>query len=897
MSLGLFQAIARLLPNPVLLCTADGQILAANPAATRFVTHLHAGADLFQLAAEDSDLLRLHMAHWLRSGDPLPGSLTVRNPDGQLVRFRCHGARATWWDGEQPAVQLHMTRLDHTDQFVVLSQQVTALNREIAVRRATDAERERLLDAEKKARSRLQRLYQLTAALASAATLAEVAQAVQEAAPAALNATGVDLQLHSRRLIPSLEPTDTLLALAGDTWTDLDKRIPGASDRAAQGEEAAAPDVTAVRALLEADSVKLGSLLVHHRPQDRPEAEHLMAVAQQVAQAVRRAGLYEHEHRVAERLQLSLLPRLPAIAGFDMAGCYAAGTDQVKVGGDWYDVHLLDDDHIGLTIGDVAGHGLAEAAAMAQITAALRSIVMRCGHHPAAVLHELNDFIGRYHPDLMATACYLVFNRRTHTLRYSRAGHLPPLLISVDGTSSFLDQALAPPVGPVREAKYREVEVSVHRGDTLLLYTDGLIERRGENLDIGLGRLRDLAHTSVGLTATDLCDMFLNHQPGAESPDDRALLAISFPTTELPPAPPGGWSKGTALHAAAPHRPSRKAPTTVTLASRARRHTPPARQTLVGFSGPGRNSRPTALTTVESQVPPAHGGPPHAPRGDHSCCAYSDDQEKSRAVTAFVGAGLANGERVLYFTDTTAERTVTDSLAAAGLDVDAAQATGQLAVHGASQSYLRLLPFDPDTVIAGMRQACEEAMAAGYPGLRVVGEMDWCTREVPGAERLLEYELRLEAEVFADLPVTGMCLFDRRLDIAGAAALPIAAHRKHVAPGHHGEGSHIAQPTPALHVTPLREGRGARLVGHADMDSRPDLAAALSALIRVPGAAVHLDLTEADFFDVDAVAQLVGAASVLRSEGRRLVLHQPPPSLLRAAQMFPDECSVLEMAA
>ncbi|MFJ6722448.1 SpoIIE family protein phosphatase [Streptomyces sp. NPDC091259] len=892
MSLGLFQAIARLLPNPVLLCTADGQILAANPAATRFVTHLQAGADLFHLAAEDSDLLRLHMAHWLRSGDPLPGSLTVRNPGGHLVRFRCHGARATWWDGPQPAVQLHMTRLDHTDQFVVLSQQVTALNREIAIRRATDAERERLLDAEKKARSRLQRLYQLTAALASAATLAEVAQAVQEAAPAALNATDVDLRLHSRRLIPSLEPADTLLALAGDTWTDLDKRIPGALDRAAQGEEAAAPEVTTVRALLEADSVNLGSLLVHHRPQDRPEAEHLMAVAQQVAQAVRRAGLYEHEHRVAERLQLSLLPRLPAVDGFDMAGCYAAGTDQVKVGGDWYDVHLLDDDHIGLTIGDVAGHGLAEAAAMAQITAALRSIAMRCGHHPAAVLHELNDFVGRYHPDLMATTCYLVFNRRTNALRYARAGHLPPLLISADGTSRYLDQALAPPVGPVREAKYCEVEVNVQRGDTLVLYTDGLIERRGENLDTGLGRLRDLAHTSVGLTATDLCDMFLNHQPGAESPDDRALLAISFPTTELPPAPPVGWSKGTAPAAAAPQRPA-----TFTHASRARSHAPPARQPLVGFSGPGRNSRPMSFTTVESQVPPAHAGLPHPPRGDHSCCAYSDDQEKSRAVTGFVGAGLANGERVLYFTDTTAARTVTDSLEAAGLDVDAAQARGQLAVHGASQSYLRLLPFDPDAVIAGMRQACEEAVAAGYPGLRVVGEMDWCTREVPGAERLLEYELRLEAEVFADLPVTGLCLFDRRLDIAGAAALPIAAHRTHVAAGHHGEGSHIAHPAPALHVTPLHEGLGARLVGHADLDSRPDLAASLSALVRVPGAVVNLDLTGVDFFDVDAVAQLVRAADVLRSEGRRLVLHQPPPSLLRAAQMFPDECSVLEMAA
>ncbi|BFV60747.1 hypothetical protein KCMC57_up58510 [Kitasatospora sp. CMC57] len=538
MSLGLFQAIARLLPNPVLLCTAEGRILAANPAATRFVTHLRAGADLFHLAAEDSALLRLHMDHWLRSGDPLPGSLTVRDSDGHLVRFRCHGARATWWDGRQPAVQLHMTRLDHTDQFVVLSQQVTALNREIAFRRATEAERERLLAAEKSGRLRLQHLYQLTAALASAATLAEVAHAVQETAPAALNATSVDLQLHSRRLIPSLEPADTLFALAGDTWTDLDERVPGPPGGATEGAEAAGPDVTAVRAALEADSVNLGSLLVRHGPGEGLEAEHLRAVAQQVAQAVRRAGLYEHEHRVAERLQLSLLPRLPAIPGFDLAGCYAAGTDQVKVGGDWYDVHPLDDDQIGLTIGDVAGHGLAEAAVMAQISAALRGIAMRCGQHPAEVLRELNEFVGRYHPERMATACYLVFNRRTHLLRYARAGHPPPLLISADGTSRYLDQALAPPVGPMEGARYFDAAVNVQRGDTVLLYTDGLIERRGENLDIGLGRLRALAHTAVGLTATELCDLFLNHQPGAEFPDDRALLAVSFPTPEVSAARP-----------------------------------------------------------------------------------------------------------------------------------------------------------------------------------------------------------------------------------------------------------------------------------------------------------------------------------------------------------------------
>ncbi|GGW56609.1 hypothetical protein GCM10010503_37250 [Streptomyces lucensis JCM 4490] len=88
----------------------------------------------------------------------------------------------------------------------------------------------------------------------------------------------------------------------------------------------------------------------------------------------------------------------------------------------------MDADHIGLGIGDVASHGLPEATVLAQLTAALRNIVPRCGTDPAAALDELNTFLGRYHLNRMATACYLVFDRRTGALTYARAGHPPPLL-------------------------------------------------------------------------------------------------------------------------------------------------------------------------------------------------------------------------------------------------------------------------------------------------------------------------------------------------------------------------------------------------------------------------------------------------------------------------------------
>ncbi|MFI9245315.1 SpoIIE family protein phosphatase [Streptomyces sp. NPDC053086] len=517
MNLGLFEAITRPLPHPVVLCAGDGTILAANPAAATSIPQMCAGSSLYALIQDDAAVLRTHLRNWLRTGSPLPGALALKDGDGSRVRFRCHGVRATWWQGPGTAVQLHLHRLDHADRFTVLSRQVLALNREVAIRRTAEAQREQLLLAEQVARARLQRLYQLTAALASSATLAQVAEAVTATAARVLDVEGVTLELHSRRLVPALGPGEDLRVLSDTAWKDLDRQEcrarPGDSD-------------TTVRIALEADGVVLGALAVRPGAAGAPEAEHLTAVSQQIAQAVRRAGLYEHEHRVAERLQLSLLPRLPDIAGLKVATCYAPGSDMVLVGGDWYDLYTLDDDHIGLSIGDVAGHGLPQAAVMAQVIAALRGIVVRCGDRPAEVLSELNEYLHRYHRGQMATACYLLYHRPTRTLTYVKAGHPPPLAVSPDGSSRYLDGPISPPVGPIPGAAYRQGETTLARDEAVLLYTDGLIERRAENLDTGLARLTETARRGAGLNVHDLCRLFLNHQPGATYLDDRALLLV-----------------------------------------------------------------------------------------------------------------------------------------------------------------------------------------------------------------------------------------------------------------------------------------------------------------------------------------------------------------------------------
>ncbi|AYN42715.1 hypothetical protein D9753_31890 [Streptomyces dangxiongensis] len=516
MNTGLFEAITHTLPHPVILCAGDGTILAANPAATASIPQLCAGASLYALIQDDAGVLRTHLGNWLRSGSPLPGALVLKDSDGSPVRFRCRGVRATWWQGPGTVVQLSLRRLDQSDRFAVLSQQVSALNREIAIRRTAETQREELLLAEQAARARLQRLYRLTAALASAATLAQVAEAVATTAARVLDVDHVTLHLHSQRLVPPLEPGEELRALTDITWNDLD-----------QPEDSTAPAATGTALItLEADSVVLGALAVRPGAAGMPEAEHLAAVAMQIAQAVHRAGLYEHEHRVAERLQLSLLPRLPDIAGLEVATCYAPGSDMVMVGGDWYDLYDLDEDHIGLSIGDVAGHGLPQAAVMAQIIAALRGIVLRCGTHPEAVLRELNEYLHLYHRSQMATAAYLLYHRPTRTLTYVKAGHPPPLVVHPDGSSRYLDGPISPPVGPVPGARYRQSETSLAEGEAVLLYTDGLIERRREPLDTGLERLTETARRGAGLNVHRLCELFLDHQPGADYTDDRALLLI-----------------------------------------------------------------------------------------------------------------------------------------------------------------------------------------------------------------------------------------------------------------------------------------------------------------------------------------------------------------------------------
>ncbi|GAA2445951.1 MEDS domain-containing protein [Streptomyces macrosporus] len=278
----------------------------------------------------------------------------------------------------------------------------------------------------------------------------------------------------------------------------------------------------------------------------------------------------------------------------------------------------------------------------------------------------------------------------------------------------------------------------------------------------------------------------------------------------------------------------------------------------------------------------------------HLCCAYAGEDEWARCAAVFVRDALAGGRRVVYFSDTAAPEAVVERLARAGVAARAAADRGQLVVRRAEDSYLRRLPFDPDRMVTAWEEMCAAAVEAGYTGVSAVGEMAWCAREVPGADRLLEYELRLNEEVFARLPLTALCLYDRGAVPEETTALLTAAHTRRLSPC--GRATAVdARAEPPLGVTPLVDRVGLRLRGGADADTRVVLRGALAALARLPGPVVHLDLSGTDFTDTAAVAALAAAAGAERARGRRLILHHPPHSLRRVVELFPDECGPLEM--
>ncbi|MBG6089358.1 SpoIIE family protein phosphatase [Actinomadura viridis] len=220
------------------------------------------------------------------------------------------------------------------------------------------------------------------------------------------------------------------------------------------------------------------------------ERADLIAIAELGAQALGRARRFDLESRVASTLQRSLLPgRLPRVPGITTRARYRPAS-QERLGGDWYDQVPVDGGRVAVAVGDVCGHGIGAAAVMSQIRAGLSAYLLE-GHPPDRALALASRLTSAFPAEVMVTACCAVVDPAAGTIEYANAGHPPPLVRAPDGEVAFLNAALGPPLGVGGPEVPGTARLALPPGSTLLLYTDGLIERRGESLDLGLARLAE----------------------------------------------------------------------------------------------------------------------------------------------------------------------------------------------------------------------------------------------------------------------------------------------------------------------------------------------------------------------------------------------------------------------
>jgi putative methionine-R-sulfoxide reductase with GAF domain len=262
------------------------------------------------------------------------------------------------------------------------------------------------------------------------------------------------------------------------------------------------------------------------------EVSLLQVVADRVALAVQ-ARLSQVERAAAGALQRSLLPaRLPAVPGLDLAARYVAG-EEGRVGGDWYDVFALPSGRLWLVIGDVAGHGLAAAVVMGRLRTALRAYTLDDGN-PGDVLGRMDSNVQQFEPEVMATVFCATFEPSLDRLQVSSAGHLPPVLALPGQPAVMLDVPIDPPLGVRGRVRRRTTTIPVPPDALLLLYTDGLVERRAASIESGLERLR--AATIAAPAESVVMALFATLVGNEALSDDIAMLAVRRTGSAVAPA-------------------------------------------------------------------------------------------------------------------------------------------------------------------------------------------------------------------------------------------------------------------------------------------------------------------------------------------------------------------------
>jgi serine phosphatase RsbU (regulator of sigma subunit) len=236
---------------------------------------------------------------------------------------------------------------------------------------------------------------------------------------------------------------------------------------------------------------------------------------------------HAREREVAVFLQQSMLPAASSARRPDMAVRYLPAVGSLNVCGDWYELVDLGEDRLAVAVGDVVGHGLRAAGVMGQLRSAL-SAAIRTVEGPADALEVLGVYACSVEGALATTVFQAVIDKAIRMITYSSAGHLPPVLLEPGGGVVRLNQATDPPLGArPRHEDPLQAQLTYVPGSTLVLYTDGLVERRSEDIDVGLGRLTDSLIRHGTLAPEPLADVLLSDLGvSGGAADDTALVVI-----------------------------------------------------------------------------------------------------------------------------------------------------------------------------------------------------------------------------------------------------------------------------------------------------------------------------------------------------------------------------------
>ncbi|CAL9646559.1 hypothetical protein SUDANB96_06528 [Streptomyces sp. enrichment culture] len=253
-------------------------------------------------------------------------------------------------------------------------------------------------------------------------------------------------------------------------------------------------------------------------------------LASRAALCLDNARLYSRVQDIALTLQRALLPTaLASSPSLRIAHRYVPGSHHTEVGGDWYDVIDLPGQRVALVVGDVMGHGVPAAAAMGRLRITAKALA-RQNLEPDHLLHEL-DACAEEAGIAYATCLYIRYDPTTRRARIANAGHLPPLRRGPDGTVEAIDDVLGVPLG-VGGVPFRTTEIALHEGDTLVLYTDGLVEARGQDIGRGIEALRAQLELRPSATLEEEADSILAQLRPAAATDDAVIVLA-----EVGPAP------------------------------------------------------------------------------------------------------------------------------------------------------------------------------------------------------------------------------------------------------------------------------------------------------------------------------------------------------------------------